>query len=96
MKNYHSDFSSKPKFTRYYGFNDFPEAMFLIEAECFDDTPVEPKTHTESSKKGIIFALGVIATLGFICTIVVLSVFQLYRFLEITPASPKITKLIFI
>ena len=33
MKNHYSDFSSEPKFTRYYGLNDFPEAMFLIEAE---------------------------------------------------------------
>ena len=85
MKNYYSDFSSQPKFTRYYGLNNFPEAHFLIEAECFESS-VDTINKTKSSAKGILFALGAIITL------VVLSVFQLYIALEVVQSSPKITK----
>ncbi len=85
MKNHPSDLSSSPKFTRYYGLSDFPEAMFLIEAECFTP-PAEKTTNTESNAKGIILALGMIVTL------IVLSVFQLYRSLEVTPANSEITQ----
>lgn len=85
MKNYHSDFSLSPKFTRYYGLNDFPEAMFLIEAESFEP-PADITTNTEPSTKGIMFALGMTVSL------IILSVFQLYRSLEVTPAKPEIPK----
>ncbi len=85
MKNNHSNCSSEPKFTKYYGLSDFPEAMFLIEAECFT-SPADTTNNTESSTKGIILGLGMIVTL------IVLSVFQLYRSLELTPANPEITK----
>ena len=83
MSNHYSDFSSSPKFTRYYGLSDFPEAMFLIEAEGF--TPPEDKTiSTKSHPQGILFALGMTATL------ILLSAFQLYRSFEVTPAQTEI------
>ncbi len=85
MKNNHINFSSEPEFTKYYGLSDFPEAMFLIEAECFA-SPADTTTNTESSTKGIIFGLGMVVTL------IVLSVLQLYRSIELTPANPEITK----
>ena len=83
---YYYDFPDRLKSTKkYYRFEEFPEAIFLIEAENFD-----PLAHTtnqkESEPKGIVFALGTIVTL------IVLSVFQLYRALEATPSSPEITK----
>ncbi len=85
MKNQPSARFSWPKFTRYYGLSDFPSAMFLIEAECFTP-PADKTTNTESKAKGIILVLGMIVTL------IVLSVFQLYRSLEVTPANPEIAK----
>ena len=85
MKNNHSDFSSEPKFTRYYQLNSVPEAMSLIEAECFD-TPADTTTKTESNAKGIIFGLGMTATL------ILLSMVQLYRSLEVTPANLEFTQ----
>ena len=58
--------------------------MFLIEAECFTP-PAEKTTQTESNAKGILLALAMSVTL------IVLSVFQLYRSLEVTPANSENT-----
>ncbi len=61
------------------GLSDGAEARFLIEAEGF--TPPADKTiKTESKSRGIVFALGMTATL------ILLSTVQLYRCLEVTPA----------
>ena len=85
MKYYRSDFSSQPKFIRYYGLDDFPEAHFLIESEFFD-TSLDETNNTESFLKEIFFALGIITIL------VVLSVCQLYLALEVTQSKPKNTQ----
>ena len=85
MINYNSDFSSQPKFTRYYGLNNIPETMFLMEAECFDP-PEDRISNTQYSETGIFFALGVIVIL------VVFSGFQLNRSLEVTPANPATSR----
>ena len=84
MTNNNSDFLPELKFTEYYQLHSVPEMMFLIEAECFD-TPADTATNIESSAKGIIIGLGITATL------ILSSVFQLHRSLDITPANPKIT-----
>ena len=84
MKNHNSDFLTELKFTEYCQLNSIPETMFLIEAECLT-SPADTATDTEPSAKGIIFGLGMIATL------ILLSIFQLYRSLEITPAKLEIT-----
>lgn len=80
-----SNFSSKLKLIKYYGLDEFSEALFLVEAESFDSL-TDKKNQGESFPKGIIFALGIIATL------VVLSVLQLYSVLDVTPSSQKTTK----
>ncbi len=59
--------------------------MSLIEAECFD-TLADTTSKTEPNAKGIIFGLGMTATL------ILLSLVQLYRSLEVTPANPEITQ----
>ena len=82
MTNHNSDFLPELKFTEYYQLKSVPAMMFLIEAECCD-TPADKASNIESSAKGIIFALGMTAIL------ILLSVFQLYRSLEVTPANPE-------
>lgn len=70
-----------------YQSSDFSKAMFLIEAECLAP-PADSTTNTdESSAKEIIFGLGMIVTL------ILLSVFLLYRSLGVTPVEPEITQL---
>ena len=90
MIKHNSDFPYEREFREYLKRNRIRETMFLTEAEaeCLA-APADRKknTHTQSSEKEIIFALG------FICTLVVLSVFQLYRSVEVTPANPKIANL---
>lgn len=78
--NHHSNFSSKPKLIKFYRLDEFPEAIFLVEAESVDRS-VDKTKKTEASLRRIIFPLGMIAIS------IVLSVFQLYRALEVTPSA---------
>ncbi len=80
-----SDLLPQPTSTRYYILNGVPENTLIIKEECFDRTAKET-TPTKSSEKKIMFALGIIATL------IVLSVFQLYRSLEVIQPNPEVTK----
>ena len=82
MTNHNSDFLPELKFTEYYQLKSVPEMMFLIEAECCD-TPADTASNIESNAQGIMFALGITATL------ILLSVFQMDRPLEFTPANPE-------
>ena len=88
MTDYHSDFSSPPRYYKeYYRLNSVPEALSLIEAECLDtpeDTIIRT-TSTESRQKGIIYGLGIIATL------LMIGGFQLASLKEVTTANPQIT-----
>ena len=85
MTNYNSDFSSQPRYyDRYYRLNSVPEALFLIEAECFD-TSTDTTTHNKSSQQGIIFGWGLLATL------LIVSGFQVVRSEDVTPANSPIT-----
>lgn len=73
------------KFIKDYQQNSTPEMRYPVEAEDFDTLPdTTPKT--QSSQIGISFAFGMIAILT------VLSIFQLDRSLEVTPAHPEITQ----
>ena len=88
MKNYDSDFSSEPRYDEgYYRLNSVPEVLFAIKAECLD-TPTDTRTRTtstESRQKGIIYGLGIIATL------LIVGGFQLARSKNVTTPSPQIT-----
>ncbi|MGK7937704.1 MAG: hypothetical protein AB4206_18215 [Xenococcaceae cyanobacterium] len=85
MTNKDSDLLPQTQSTRYYILNGVPENTLIIKAEYFDKT-AEETTPTKSSEKKIMFALGIIATLT------VLSVFQLYRSLEVIQPNPEVTK----
>jgi hypothetical protein len=86
MKNYNSDFSSSPKhYSPYYRLNSVPEALFLIEAECFD-VSADTTTHTKSSQKGVIFGWSAIAIL------LIIGGFQQTHLKDVTPANPQISK----
>jgi hypothetical protein len=81
MTDYHSDFSSPPKYySRYYQINSVPQALFLIEAECFD-TPKDTATRIKSSHKGVILGWSAIAIL------LIISGFQQAYFKDVTPAN---------
>ncbi|MGK7950470.1 MAG: hypothetical protein AB4368_17215 [Xenococcaceae cyanobacterium] len=58
--NHYSNFSSKPKLIKFYRLDEFPEAIFLVEAESVDKS-VDKTKKTEDSLRGIIFPLGMIA-----------------------------------
>lgn len=84
MNNSHCDLSKENRFTRYYGLQDFPEAMFLIETEFFENS-TDMKTKTNSSPKGIVFVLGIFAVL-LLVSFLELSV---YRFLSKEVSDPN-------
>lgn len=67
MTDYNSDFSSPPRYySRYYGINTVPEALFLIEAECLDAS-TNSTTQNKSSQKGVIFGWVLLSILLIIC-----------------------------
>ncbi|MDJ0592005.1 MAG: hypothetical protein QNJ72_18780 [Pleurocapsa sp. MO_226.B13] len=79
-----SNFPSQPERTEFSQPNYVPNTRFLIESEAWDAIlSNNNKTRSHSSEKGIIFGLG------FIAVLIILSVVQLYRSLELTPANSE-------
>ena len=78
-----SDLIVELKFIKDYQKNRTHNMRRPIEAEDFD-TATDTIPPTPSSQSGISFAFGMIAILS------VLSIFQLYHSLEVTPAHPEI------
>ena len=86
MTSQNSDFSSKRLYyTEYYQFNNIPEYMSLIEAECLE-TPPDTTNNPTSSLKGVMCALGIITTL------IIGSTWQLYRSVKANPVNVRITQ----
>jgi hypothetical protein len=83
--NYNSDFDSSPRYySRYHRINSVPEALFLIEAECFD-TPTDTATRTGSLPQGVIFGWGILSFL------LIIGGFQFSHSQDVAPVSPQIS-----
>lgn len=86
MKSERSDVFSNLKFTHYDRLHTTPEAVLSTENKS-SNTTTSTAVNTHVSEKGIIFALGFIATLLFF------SGLQLYRCVNLNPIRAKATTL---
>ena len=83
MKNNNSNIFSELEFSHHYQLNSSSETVSPIDKKDVS-SQATTATHTHTSEKSII------AALGFIATLLLFSGMQLYRSLNLNPASDKI------
>lgn len=82
MKNCEFDSCSILKFKKSYQSEGVATTVVVVSDEYFE-SQVSTQTQTQTSRKGVIFAFGMIAVLT------VVSLVQLHRSIRITPVHPK-------